>query len=95
MTLQILSHWQAQPKNACPTTDEERHDVFTRYATSMANIHMPWLMPLLEKAGATLYVAPAIFAFQLPDGSGRWHEVPEMARQIPMVPWADPMDTAQ
>lgn len=95
MSVQVLSHWQVQPKNAGPATDEERHAVFSRYATGMANIHMPWLMPLLDKADATLYVAPSVFAFQLPDGSGRWLDVPEMARLIPMVPWVDPTDTQQ
>ena len=93
--MQILSRWMTQAPVATPMTDAERHESFCKFAATMAHANMPWLMPLLEQAGATVYVAPGEFAFHLPSRPGQWFDVPEMARQITMLPWAEQEETTQ
>ncbi len=95
MTVLVLSHWLNQQPTPLPTTDAERHDAFSKYAVNVANGQFPWLMPLLTEASATLYVGPSVFFFRLPSQPGQWHEVPEMSRLIPMVPWAEREETPQ
>jgi hypothetical protein len=95
MTVQVLSRWLNQQPIPLPMTDAERHDVFATYAVNVANGQLPWLLPLLNEASATLYVGPSMFFFQLPSHPGKWHEVPEMARLIPMVPWVEQEETPQ
>lgn len=95
MTVHFLSKWQTQTPVSYPATDAERHEAFSKFAANMANASMPWLLPLLEQAGATLYVGPGQFAFHLPARPGHWFDVPEMARQITMLPWAEQEETPQ
>lgn len=95
MTVHIASKWLNQQPAARPMTDAERHDAFSRHAISVADANLPWLMQLLREARGTLYIGPSIFFFQLPSRPGHWHEVPEMARLIPMVPWVEQEETPQ
>lgn len=94
MSVQVLSRWMAQPVVTQPMTDEERHAVFSRFALGVADTQMPWLMPLLEQAGATVYVAPSVFAFRLPN-TEHWHEVASLSQHIAMVPWVEGPETKQ
>lgn len=95
MSVQFLSKWQTQPPVAYPATDAERHEAFSKFAANMANLHLPWLMALLEQAGAHVYVAPGQFAFHLPSRPGQWFDVPEMARNLTMLPWVEQEETPQ
>lgn len=95
MTIRVLSKWLSQQPPAAPKTDAERHEAFAAYACNVASDNLPWLMPLLGEASATLYVGPSLFAFQLPSKGGHWYEVPELSRLIPMVPWVEQEETPQ
>lgn len=95
MTIRVLSKWVNQDPTPFPKTDAERHDAFATYAGNVAHANLPWLMPLLDAAGATLYVGPSMFFYQLASKPGDWTEVPEMSRLIPMVPWVEREETSQ
>lgn len=95
MSVQVLSVWMAQPAVTQPMTDEERHAVFSRFAVGVADAQMPWLLPLLEQAGATVYVAPSVFAFRLPSQPEQWHEITALSHHIAMVPWVEGTQTQQ
>lgn len=95
MTVQILSKWQEQRPTTYPANDAERHEAFTKFATNVATSQLPWLMPLLDEANATVYVSPSLFVFHLASRPGQWIEVPEVSRHIAMLPWAEREEVAQ
>lgn len=95
MTVRVLSKWLDQQPTHIPMTDAQRHEAFATHAVNVANGNFPWLMPLLDGASATLYVGPSVFAFHLPANAEKWHEIPEMSRLIPMVPWVEHEEVAQ
>lgn len=95
MTIQILSPWSSKPQVATPMTDEERHVAFSDFAIRQVQAVMPWLLPLLSQANATVWVGPRFFSFSLPGNPGQWYEVTQMDAHIAMVPWAEPNETPQ
>ncbi|NCT97017.1 MAG: hypothetical protein GXD23_06570 [Comamonadaceae bacterium] len=95
MSIQIFSQWSNQPRTPAPMTDEERHAAFTEFAIRQAQMVLPWLLPLLNQANATLWVAPRFFSFRLPNNPDQWFEVPQIEPYIAMVPWAEPHETPQ
>lgn len=95
MSLQIHSHWSSKPAPATPLTDEQRHVVFSEFVVKQTQAVMPWLLPLLSQANATLWVAPRFFSFSLPSSPDQWFEVSQIEPHIAMVPWAEPYETPQ
>ncbi len=95
MSVRILSKWQEQAPITYPTSDAERHEAFTKFAANVASSQIPWLLPLLDEANATVYVAPSLFIFHLGSRPGQWIEVPEVSRHIAMLPWAEREEVAQ
>ncbi len=95
MSIRIYTPWSNKPRMAIPSTDEERHTAFTDFATRQVQTAMPWLLPLLDEANATLWMAPRFFSFSLPSNPDRWFEVPQVEQYISMVPWAEPHETPQ
>ncbi len=95
MTVHVLSQWFNQQPTPVPMTDVEKHEAFSTYAVNVVITQLPWLMPLLKASSATLYVGPSVFFYRLPSGDGQWHEIPEVGRLIPMVPWVEREETPQ
>lgn len=95
MTIQVMSQWRPRLAQGKPITDEERHELFCEFAIKQVQITMPWLMPLLNEANATLYFGPRLFMFQTPAHPGQWFEVTQMADHIAMLPWVEAEETAQ
>jgi hypothetical protein len=95
MGFQILSQWHQRATPVQPMSDADRHQLFATFAVSQAQTEMPWLMPLLDQLGATIYVGPGLFVFQTPDQPSQWHEVTQLSARIGMVPWAEPSELPQ
>lgn len=90
MTYEITTPWKALEPVAVPMTDEQRHDLFSAHVNQVAEIKMPWLLPLLAASNAAVYAAPGVFLFAVPKISETWHSIPEMAHLIGSVPWVEP-----
>jgi hypothetical protein len=94
MSIQVLTFWRNKPPVTTPTTDEERHVAFTEFAVNQVKASMPWLLPLLDEANATIYAGPRLFLFRTPNHP-EWVEVPQISECIAMVPWAEVNETPQ
>lgn len=78
-----------------PMTDEQRHLAFSEFVVKQTQAVMPWLLPLLNQANATVWVSPRFFSFSLPSNPQQWFEVTQMDAHIAMVPWAEAHETPQ
>lgn len=94
LMLKVHTYWGAQQHaNPKPLTNEEKDQIFSNFVRQVADAHYPWLIPLLQASGATVYASPSLFVFTLPHGGMQWVEVPEMSRLITSVPWTEAQDS--
>lgn len=89
---EVYSEWSVS-LNGSPL-DPERHAAFEHYARQVAADHLPWVFPLLEASGSKVLISLRSFSFELPDAPGLWIEIPEMASQLQLLPWAEVDQTA-
>jgi hypothetical protein len=95
MAVHIFSQWHQKATPVQPVSDADRHQLFATFAVEQAQAEMPWLIPLLEQVGATIYIGPGLFVFQTTSQPGQWNEVVQLSTRIGMVPWAEPSETKQ
>lgn len=95
MSFKIHTQWQLETPKPKPTTDEERHEMFSRFVQKTLDQQAPWLVTLLSAANATVYAAPGSFYFATEQGNNTWHEIPPVSKIISMVPWADDGEVSQ
>lgn len=95
MTANVITKWSAAQMVQHELTEEQKHNIFSGYARVVANSYMPWLFPLLDEAGATVYAEPGRFLFFFESDPANWHTVPELGALISMTPWPEPQEVVQ
>lgn len=71
------------------TVDHDRHAAYEEFVRRVANEALPWLMPLLDECGASVFAETRTFMFALPSAPLRWLHVPEIACRLNFLPWAE------
>ena len=61
--------------------------LFQQLVCEVVHRAMPWLPEALSAAGAIVGASPGKFEFVLPNGE--FHEVPELACYLKLVPWRE------
>lgn len=95
MTAQFHTEWSGPIKLAKPSTDRERHELFSRHVRAVADEAMPWLFPLLDATNAKILAAPGLFCYSIDPEQKVWLDAPEMIQRLHMVPWATDEEAIQ
>jgi hypothetical protein len=91
--ISFATNWGGAAANP-PTPDPNKHDAYVAYIRDTLNA-CPWLLPLLDSAGATIVVGPGFFCYAVAGHPGVLFDVPELLPVTYLTPWADPDETAQ
>ena len=65
------------------------HAAYAAYVRATIERVCPWLVPLLNRAGATCVGAPGMFCYCFPDEKV-FYDVPEIGRELILLPWREP-----
>jgi hypothetical protein len=77
-----------------PTPDAAKHEEYVRYIRSTLE-GCPWLLPMLEAAGATVLASPGFFCFMVSSRPNAAFEIPELRTITYLIPWVEPGEVAQ
>jgi hypothetical protein len=78
-----------------PTPDEQRHDGYVAYIRTVIETGCPWLLALLDAAGATVIVSPGFFCYMVATHCSHAFDIPELLAFTYLTPWADPEEVSQ
>jgi hypothetical protein len=92
--LKFATNWGGICVNA-PTPDEQRHEAYVAYIRSAIETGCPWLLALLDSAGATVIVSPGFFCYMVATHSRLVFEIPELLAFTYLTPWVEPDEIAQ
>jgi len=94
-TLPVATPWSelnlSEDERLLPM-DPIRHELFRRLALDATRTLYPWLLPILEAAGARVLAVPGQFLIELPGPT--WLEIPALSAQLVLLPWCEG-ETAQ
>lgn len=92
MAARIFTEWNT-PIDGGPETDMERHEQYAAFVAQAMASTMPWLWVLLNEGNARVIAGTGMFSVELPEAPNEWHDVPEMAARLNLLPWAEPEET--
>lgn len=91
---EVITAWHpyaSTTSNLVP--DIEKHRAYQKHMAAAMLDRLPWLSPLLDMAGATLYVAPGMCCYQLRTDA-TLHEIPDLLPYSELLPWVTEQDAA-
>lgn len=94
MAAQILTRWSVAQDAQQELTADQKHNIVAGYARLMANSFAPWLFPLLDAAGATVYASDGMFLFFLESELEKFHEIPELSALISLIHSREPEEAS-
>jgi hypothetical protein len=89
------TQWGGSPSGREPTPDPAKHEAYVSYIRQSVNGVAPWLLPLLDAAGATVIVSPGVFCFAVMHRLGVAFDLPaELLPLTRVLPWVEPGEIA-
>lgn len=79
----IMTEWGGAPGQEC----QAEHAVYVAHMIGVTHQQMPWLLPLLDAACATLAISPGCFCFTVRTRFAEQFDVPEMLPFTHLLPW--------
>lgn len=79
----IVTNWGGMPEQE----EQPEHRLYLGYILSVLDARMPWLLPLLDAAGALVAVSPGVFTFMVRTRMGQHIDIPELIPFTHLLPW--------
>lgn len=86
----FATNWGGSPFGNEPTPDRAKHEAYVAHIRDTIDSVWPWLMPLLDAAGATVVVSPGVFCYVVTTRLGYAFEIPELRPITYLTPWSEP-----
>jgi hypothetical protein len=87
--------WGGTSTGIEPLRNPERHAAYVAHMERTTLDVCPWLLPLLDAAGATVIAGPGVFVFMVPHRYGTAHDIPQLQPFTYLLPWAEPDEVIQ
>jgi hypothetical protein len=85
----FVTCWGGTSTGVEPFPDAQKHAAYVAHMERTIRDVCPWLLPLLECAGATVIVGPGVFCFMVPHNYGVAHEIAQIQPFTHLLPWVD------
>jgi hypothetical protein len=91
----FVTCWGGTSTGVEPYPDAQKHHAYVAHMERTIREACPWLLPLLECAGATVIVSPGVFCFMVPHRYGTAHGIPPLQALTYLLPWVEPGEAIQ